>query len=186
MWTCFMAEPTKKCRITLRRYRSESNCVRQGGLCYHDASAIIGESDEQPLGRHASIQERADPRWPRACPCGYVFVDEDAWVHNADRVYAGGGREFTLADAPVGAIWNAPWLAEIKTYRHADGQSLVLQTPAGAWDMDGPTYTAGEPGPGWRRTGTPPRITVRPSIHFPGKFHGVLTDGVLSSCGGAP
>jgi len=33
---------------------------------------------------------------------------------------------------------------------------------------------------GWEISGEPPRITVRPSINWVGRYHGWLTDGVLS------
>lgn len=33
---------------------------------------------------------------------------------------------------------------------------------------------------GWKVSGTPPRITVEPSIHYPDYYHGWLKDGVIS------
>jgi len=38
----------------------------------------------------------------------------------------------------------------------------------------------GQSGQGWTVTGTPPAITVSPSINCEGRFHGWLTGGVLS------
>lgn len=47
--------------------------------------------------------------------------------------------------------------------------------------VDACTYADGGPGPhGWKVTGTPPRLTVAPSINVSGTYHGWLRDGVLT------
>lgn len=62
-----------------------------------------------------------------------------------------------------------------------DGKTLILRTPGGDWSIDGPSFRNGEPcGMGWSRTGTPPVITVTPSIVLP-TFHGWLREGLLTS-----
>lgn len=35
-------------------------------------------------------------------------------------------------------------------------------------------------GDGWRVTGDPPRVTLRPSVNLVGDYHGYITDGVIS------
>lgn len=39
---------------------------------------------------------------------------------------------------------------------------------------------AGWHGEGWNVSGEPPLISCSPSIHFPGHYHGFLTNGVLT------
>lgn len=34
---------------------------------------------------------------------------------------------------------------------------------------------------GWTWTGTPPNVTIRPSINIPDGWHGFVTDGVISN-----
>lgn len=81
------------------------------------------------------------------------------------------------ARAKAGALWI-----------EGDG-GLVVRTPGGDWYVDQHVY-----GRSWKRNGTPPRITVDPSIMFAfdseiykthgiplnqRRFHGVLTNGIL-------
>lgn len=47
--------------------------------------------------------------------------------------------------------------------------------------VDACTYAQGGPGPhGWTVTGTPPKLTVQPSIDLSRTYHGWLRDGVLT------
>ncbi|WDL96961.1 hypothetical protein [Alicyclobacillus sp. ALC3] len=58
---------------------------------------------------------------------------------------------------------------------------LWVMTPGGCWCVDERPFVRGEwTDGGWKVTGTAPNITARPSINFPGLYHGWLTDGVLS------
>lgn len=40
--------------------------------------------------------------------------------------------------------------------------------------------TRGHHGEGWKVTGTPPTITVTPSINCIGSYHGYIRDGVIT------
>lgn len=58
----------------------------------------------------------------------------------------------------------------------------MVKLPSGDFFcVDGPCYSA-EQGAygGWQVTGEAPNITVVPSIHLVGRYHGFLTNGVLS------
>jgi hypothetical protein len=173
---CFYAVPIEKVRVELRRYCGDEKCT--GRMGYHDACIVIGEkvkpvpleSEEYPL----QIQHD-DLRWPKKCVCGYEFKDTDNWQTNEHRIYTGNGIEFVLSEAPVGAMWNASWWPE---RRYPDGICLTLQTPGGHWMIDGHSSSGGQ----WTRTGIVPKITATPSILITGKYHGILTDGILVEC----
>lgn len=70
---------------------------------------------------------------------------------------------------------------------NANRKPLVVMLPRTDWKdgklyflMDGKCYnqTQGHYG-GWTVTGVPPNMTVQPSIHFPGSYHGYLLNGVI-------
>jgi len=180
--TCFLLAPTDKARLKLRRYKSGSGTC-EGADAYHNAStpfAVVPANLDkqgylQPCDQLAPSHD--DPRWPTKCEgCAYEFQEEDKWQLFQEMLYVrpDTGEVFTLREAPVGAMWDAFWLP----WKGSDGRSLVVMTPAGEWSIDGPSESGGY----WTRTGEPPRISVQPSIHFPGKYHGWLTNGVLTPC----
>jgi hypothetical protein len=84
----------------------------------------------------------------------------------------------------IGAMW---WVEGRDEYAGADhlanrrGQHLlIVETPGGAWVVDGRSFDGTTYGPGWVRTGEPPRVTVTPSVNIVGAYHGYLRDGVLT------
>lgn len=182
-WPCFMIEPTDRCRRWLRRYVHTGegrDCA--GG--YHQAMTAIDDGPELRAAEgyrrtEPSEWPRDDPRWPVQCACGYRFTAVDAWQLFCRSIYrrADTDEEMTIEDAPAGAMWDAFWMGE--PWRGQDGRSLCVKLPPGGqadyWHIDGPSRDGGH----WTRTGTPPLITARPSILTP-KYHGWLTDGVLS------
>lgn len=99
--------------------------------------------EEVPFGTFEGDKPEApaldDPRWPTKCSrCGYIFeaddlhtVDTDTWWVRAD----GTGDRFKLGSAPVGAMWDAYWLAN-RFWQGADGKCLVVRTPGGDWMID--------------------------------------------------
>lgn len=97
-------------------------------------------------------------------------------------IYRGIGFEGTLDEAPIGAIWNADWMP----IRQGE-EYFVVRLPGGSdWAIDGPSFNADlteAKSRGWTRTGTPPNLTVTPSIqiHSTG-YHAFLTNGVLVAC----
>lgn len=188
---CFFIEPADTGVESLRRYSSGSTCPLPHG--YHntsvDISIIPWAIPHHGAGLLPSDELKADPRWPKACACGYEFKPDDPWQHNVHRHFVDkvSGSRYQLASAPPGAMWNADWLHRFDRST-ADGIWLCVRLPNGAdWLVDGPSRNSdGTLGPGWQRTGVPPKVTVRPSIWAgqgrPNAWHGYLTDGVLTEC----
>jgi hypothetical protein len=198
--TCFLLTPIDRAVRSLRRYTSsaERPCSsRPSRYSYCNASAIIGEEDFQSryAGEATNMtteEQRADPRWPATCEsCGRPFEPDDEWQINCDRLYVrsdDGTRTIIRAAAP-GAMWVTPRFQlqgddepskPGDLWCGPDGLCVCLKLPDGTeWVIDGPATNGPVGKPGWTRTGTPPRITVHPSILTPG-YHGVLTDGVLT------
>jgi hypothetical protein len=150
----FWLEPTDTFRVELRRYRNrqegDAPCpLMPGEWSYHQSKLAIGEAPaewEETDGRRSlkslPLLPPEDPRWPRACACGYVFDEKDAWQTTPHLLYraVGGGRDgqlFTLQDAPAGAMWNAEWFAHTEWSRGPDGLCLVVRLPNGGdWMPD--------------------------------------------------
>lgn len=189
--TCFLITPTGEACRSLRRYTTgEQHCPAHGTWGHSAAVAI----DPAPLIRddrgflvNKDSFASDDPRWPVQCKdCGYVFQADDPRVVDYDEIYLGpeGQRYHTrltrspmpgAEPAPAGAMWSAPWMAD--AWRGPDGLALYLRLPDGHdWFIDGPSRSGGY----WTRSGTPPRLTVTPSIASPG-YHGWLNDGVLTA-----
>ncbi|HUF02801.1 MAG TPA: hypothetical protein VMM38_01355 [Aridibacter sp.] len=109
------------------------------------------------------------------------------------------GEEYRLlADAPAGAMWFAPWYAEIWTpqLEHV----LVVRTPGGDWIIDSEASNCTNKAERvpyqkdhhcWIIHGEPPEVTVNKdgitcgagggSI-MAGGWHGFLTNGYLEGC----
>lgn len=174
-WQCFLIEQTTLCRRSFRRYSDEKCSIKS----IHDVSVVI-DPDLECAEEMAVIQGNfdADPRWPSQCPCGYSFHETDHWQVHSDRLYKGAsdGKLYALRDPdlPVGAMWNADWL--IHAGKGPDDQSLVVRLPGGAdWPIDAVLN-----GRSWSRIGTPPGITVAPSVNNVGIYHGSLMGGILT------
>lgn len=190
-WPCFLVVPTAQLDLGLRRY-AEGPCPgMEGEHSYHSALCLIGklrrvvprpgraERLPPPVERY-----QGDARWPRSCErCAYRFRKRDHWQVWTERIYRPAlddGRRFHLRDAPVGAMWDA-WWCRWSNWTGPDGLALcVALPPEGGWDywlIDGPA--SGGVLHAWTRTGTPPDVTVNPSILTP-RYHGWLHGGVLS------
>jgi hypothetical protein len=183
---CFMLRPTNTHRIFLRRYHTPPGVARdctspqEGKPSYHTAMTFVRLHDDShgPVDLVVTDAMKLDPRWPTKCAqCDYVFPPDDHWQVFTDAVYINDlGMEFSLRDAPPGAMWHASWYDSIKSSRAPDGKNLVVVCPGGyQWWIDGPASN----GPGWTRTGEPPLITCSPSIQTP-NYHGWLQNGVFS------
>lgn len=192
-YPCFLITPTDRAFRFLRRYTfahgTADACPTRPGAYGHSAKVEIepGPDARDAEGNWRALDwPRDDSRWPTHCACGYGFQADDPWICDQHAIYlTPDGREcsihfgaFAPGDpraAPTGAMWDAPWLAEF--WHGSDGRCLMLRLPDGHdWTIDGPSRNDGT---GWTRTGTPPKITARPSILSP-NYHGWLTDGVLS------
>lgn len=196
---CFLLEPTDQVELSLRRYRSgDAKCYKSPhGYC--NVSVVLerlsiadlaarGWPMHQGRPEHGDLGlEHQDPRWPRQCGCGYAFRDDDVWQANPTMLYrrSDGGDLVTLDNAPVGAMWFAPWYSESPEWRGPDGQTLVVRVPPNHdWIIDsrasncdspcatckrpynkhphdgGCRYVDARPHKCWVRHGTPPNVHV--------------------------
>lgn len=204
---CFLIEATDRCTRALWR-GSETSGPPDCGAYHHFAYRVIGPGGKirkhkggtysVPKGRWVP---RSDPRWPTTCDtCGAALVKP--WSRQGgDRLYrrVDTGQEYSLRDAPPGAIYRAEWYED--AWPGPDGKSYVCVTPGGAWMIDGMANNctrpddwklpAGDPGRHWCwiRSGEAPRFTVNKagrtcaagagSIQA-GSYHGFLQNGVLT------
>lgn len=193
--TCFWVEPTDFVQVVYRRYLPYA---RRGG-CPTPRSPYDGHAAEvwgshtvsviveakrlrstEDAGRRPTAIEKTDPRWPVSCECGYQFLPTDEWMINVSTLYKRSDTQDLVAltapnAAPVGAMWNADWMiGHNPKPLPPDGMFIIVRTPAGDWNVDGPSSNNDRQG--WTRTGTPPNLVVRPSIGFgePQRMHGWL------------
>lgn len=199
---CFFLEASDTAEESLRRYVSSGKepCPLPHG--YHDASVALGVkayplSDIDGEGGDGVVPHD-DPRWPKACACGYVFAETDERQHRITRQYrrADTGERLVLRAAPPGAMWFADWMGP--HYFGPDGHCLAVRLPNGHdWMVDSRASNCTLPGDTehrcWVRHGDPRSqpVTVDKngrtcaagagSIAVPG-WHGFLTNGVLRGC----
>lgn len=193
----FFIERTGMDRISLRR-SADGPCCDGGEHSRHQAAVAIAEepSSDESSG---DVHPHDDPRWPKVCErCGYEFRDEDRWWLDRDHIYRrhdDPAVEMVLAEAPVGACWNAEWYAEHGDHWVGpDGRSLWVKLPGGHdWGIDSTASNCKQrniPHKCWVREGRPEdgNLTVlRGSIpgHVgagsidTGAWHGYLDHGEL-------
>ncbi len=83
------------------------------------------------------------------------------------------GTKFTFESAPIGTMWMSGPILNVKLPGEKGG---ITFSP------DRPSTDTGKP---WLRVGTPPKVSVHPSINIVGLYHGWITDGiVLDDCEG--
>lgn len=162
----FWLEPLNLYEISLRRFVStsyetdaagekdwskpiEQPCpLKPGKYSYHNVHTIIGrvEAAEHPVsGDHNPEFPHTDSRWPTQCACGFAFRETDSWQANYDRLHSGAldGQLYTLRTAPIGAMWDAYWLAGWR--QGPDGLTLTVKTPGGDWTVDGECSNCTDP-----------------------------------------
>ncbi len=192
-------------RVKLRRYSRNNtpDCCSAypGKYSYHTVGTPICE---EPIERNAQgaitnglkpLPPKDDPHWPKQCTCGYVFQDDDHWQRFDEQLFrrVDTGEEMTIAEAPAGAMWEAPWLDQ---FHVPQGEhNLMVKTPGGDWDIDSiasnctmPEDVRQEKHHCWIRHGVAPDITVDKqgttcgagagSIQA-GSYHGFLRNGWL-------
>ncbi len=184
-WKCFMLRPTKMSKLSLRRYGHGNGCPLNNGH-YHNAEFPVPDVEtfftkEGYITIEDSLYEKYPkdyPDWPKNCICGYQFVEEDAKQLFQDQIFkTDTNEEYTLRNAPIGAMWDAWWLKGASRFKQRpDGMCLIVRTPGGDWMVDGPSSN----GNGWERTGEVPNITASPSILCQKAYHGYLKNGVLT------
>ena len=105
------------------------------------------------------------------------------------------GEEMTLSEAPVGAIWRAPWFEDYPMYCGTDGKCYICKTPGGEWMIDGQASNCTKPEDNvhkcWCRHGEAPNFTVDKNGNtcnagggsiLKGNYHGFLRNGYLINC----
>jgi hypothetical protein len=180
---CFLLHPLPRRRQWLLR-RSHAGAVCRSRTGEHRAKVRIedGEFPHPPPPKSEApewIRYRDDPRWPTRCDfCDYLFTPRDERLLFFRRIYGDEeGRELILDEAPAGAMWDAWWLGP--EFRGRDGYHLAVMTPGGPWYVDGRSPVTNLH---WKRIGTPPNVTVRPSNFIPGRYHGWIDEGFLYEC----
>lgn len=169
MTTCFLLERTGGLYpqiIVLGGLRDDEH--------YHSARVtfdrVEGDSDEHMPDLHDDTLP-----WPTACDtCGEEFTETKrsaGLLHEWARPDTGETHPRPHDFGP-GAMWNADWMPS--AMRNDDGVYLVVICPDGSeWHIDGPSSGGGR----WSRTGTPPDITVSPSVQTNAGYHGYLKNG---------
>lgn len=178
-YECFFCEPIGMVQRCLRRFTSLEKECSISGYGYHNAWVPIDRIEEhEEKNVSGDLWPHDDQRWPKKCVCGYAFEEVDYWQVFYTEIYKSqkDGHEYLLRFMPTGAMWYADWMSS----KGPDGHCLCVQTPVGTWMVDGPASD----GKRWTRTGTPPNVTVTPSIGLGltgGKwqYHGWLRDGKL-------
>lgn len=183
---CFLVEDLRTARYRLRRYAGGSKCS-QDSHGYHQAfsAPIEDRPDDRSKPYHGTNPPevpRDDPRWPKACSCGYAFAETDTWQVFARGLYSRPetGEVFPWDDAPAGAICDAFWWPGKGTDGHAwivklpDRSDFMTEQKASncACPAD-PAHRC------WKRSGQVPKLTVSPSIATP-RWHGWLRNGMLT------
>jgi Family of unknown function (DUF6527) len=186
-----IAEPTGRYRRSLRRFtyssRNYPDSVCPATNWGHDASVVIGEILEEEADVHGDNWAHSDPRWPMTCEaCNRPFPAEAEWQRNDCPIFRRpDGVEFinwgSPKDIPPGTMIRVPW------YDGHGKRELKLGELNEAWQVwlpDGGTWITTQEASGggyWTVTGTPPLITVSPSIFHnqPDGWHGFIRNGQL-------
>ena len=203
---CIFIEPLNTSSRFLRRYsygdaKCPSSTWKSGGP--HDAQiriedGIVNYTENGYIKGEPT--DRKDPRFPKECPCGYHFTNDDAWQLVSHQQYTCKETgEIFLSNheehIPVGAIYDARWLNDVKQWTGPDGNSLHIKTPGGIWNIDSRASNCGRPEDDthkcWVRHGEPPNLHVDKngdtcnagagSIAI-GEYHGFLHNGYLTDC----
>lgn len=199
MYKVFLITLTDRSRLSLRRFAKGTCPLSPGQYSYHDASVPIGEGPRDTVC--GDSHPHNDPRWPTHCGCGRPFYEDDEWQLFARHIYVRSdtGEETTLRDAPIGAVWDATWMAESRTYPNffigEDGRCLTVKTPGGDWIIDSRASNCTMPEDNthkcWIRHGKPEDGTLHVDKNghtcaagagsiMCGNYHGFLHNGQLT------
>jgi hypothetical protein len=178
MTACVLLTPTGMRLHSLRRYKSGDVKCDASGMGYHDAAVVLGETtEENPATPHD------DPRWPKACACGYVFADDDNWQDNCMRLFQRpdgskavlrSHRSDGFALRP-GDMWDADWNKDVPEWVGPDGRSLNVVTPDGwQWCIDSRASNCDSP---CRHCGVPFTSHKQEACSNPGDGQNAWTKG---------
>lgn len=168
-----------------------------------DAQGVDRPSAEAKAADNVLLDDTHRALWPDHCEgCGqpidfdaehvYRYVDRERMWRNVET-----GEEYArIGEAPVGAMWRAPWLTDYCASQD-DGAPLCVKTPGGDWVIDSQASNCGQPDDRhqdhhhcWVRHGEAPNITVdkqgAPTCTagagsiMQGTYHGFLRSGELT------
>lgn len=182
-WRCFLVEESGDVVLSLRRFAwrdKRGECSQRPGMGHH-VSVVVGRAParytvgDEDRRFYTSID--IDPwlidyRWPARCVCGYEFSDGDMMMIDQDPIFRGADdQEYTQTSLPIGGIYEISWGRP--HWVGWDGKCFQIKLPPGrtydVWMIDGPASNGGF----WKREGSPPDISVTPSIAT-GQYHGFL------------
>lgn len=185
-WRMYLIQESGFAQRSLRRFWKTLPGIQDPNH-FHDKTIVIDPqfADADPNGRcsDSAGPYANDPRWPKTCDCGYVFLPDDHWQVNEERLWKGcpDGKLYLLRDHPPGATWICDWFPKEGPngqWTGPDGNVWAVMMPAG---MEWIIYShASRSNQKWAVTGTPPLIEVSPSIHQIGYYHGFIKGGVIS------
>lgn len=166
---CFLLQPTNKARCWLKRYNTYKCKFNK----FHEAKTQI-EDSLCNIGMNGYIYitlqyNENDQRWPTECACGYKFANNDNKQLWYSQIFTHKNKEYTLEEAPVGAMWYSNCI-----FKGHDNKNLTIQTPNGPWHIDIPKNKER-----WLRVGIPPKISVYPSITINNETY-QINNGILS------
>jgi hypothetical protein len=179
-WSCVLLEPTEQyARSLLRRGVVDTKCSL-GGITHESERAIDVITAKGPP-KAGDVWPHSDQHWPTVCDCGYLFEALDQWQVFYRRLYIRPetGQVYTVADAPIGALWYADWVP--RSDRGYDGRCVVVKTPAGELFLDAKRSDGSQ----LTRETRPPLVSVREQLHVGklsggrSKWTGRLRDGLL-------
>ncbi len=194
----FFIHPTNQSRVSLRRYaRSPEPCPGKG---YHNAHAFLGVIDDTEIekGEIENAHPHDHPLWPVKCDhCEHMFDTEDQFQIFTEHLYRreGSDEDLSLRKLPIGACYNASWMADYPAYRGPDGRSLTVETPGGTWHIDSRASNCTLPNDNehkcWVRHGRPEDGTLHVDKNgltcsagagsiMCGSYHGFLHHGQLT------
>ncbi len=158
----FFITQTGDVLLSLYIYSEADGCTNNNNS-YHRACILIEEKDK--LNEEGNVSLLSDElkklieekyKWPSACSCGYEFTEQDLTKKSIQRdaEYSDeAGNKMTRRNAPIGAIWNADWMASDPEDCGPDGLCLIVRLPNGndwtidsrASNCDSPCVTCGIP-----------------------------------------
>lgn len=174
-------------RRWLRRYHSEDAEIcpdMPGDFSYHQAMIQVDDGPEklsvEGYVKEVPASEYPLEDFPTKCSCGFEFTEKDRPQVLTRTIYKRVDTKETgeLGDFPPGAMFRSKWREPRDVGPDGNSISVTLPPKGGeysVWCIDGPSSSGGR----WTRTGTPPNLTVSPSI-LTGSYHGFLQNGMLT------
>lgn len=180
-----MVKAVEEQEAWLRRHTNGPCPAVPGDPSFHNAMTGIGRielaySERGYIESTDPSRYDGDERWPAKCECGYEFKDDDDWQVLGRQLWENDAGEQRILDRPwrskeqlpmwePGAMFDAWWMSDYAKGPDGLHLSVTLPPDGHVWHIDGPSISGGR----WARTGTPPLVSVTPSI-LTGSYHSFL------------